>query len=150
MKSLITFIALLAISCHGHSQNTPAGATRPNIIFILTDDMGFGDLSCYNGRYRTPNLDRMATEGIRFTSYYSAAPVCSPSRAGFLTGQSPARWKINNYLSDKKHNRDCEQDDFLSPAAPSVAKLFKAAGYATGHFGKWHMGGGRDVVNAPK
>lgn len=122
---------------------------RPNIIFILTDDMGYGDIGCYNGKYQTPNVDRMAAEGIRFTNYYSASPVCSPSRTGFITGMAPSKWNITNYLSDKKHNATCEQKDFLDPSAPTIAKVFKAAGYATGHFGKWHMGGGRDVKNAP-
>jgi len=122
---------------------------KPNIIFILTDDMGFGDISCYNGTYKTPNIDRMAADGIRFTNYYAASPVCSPSRTGILTGMSPAKWNITNYLSDKKHNVTSEQKDFVDPQAPTIAKFFKANGYATGHFGKWHMGGGRDVTNAP-
>jgi arylsulfatase A-like enzyme len=83
------------------------------------------------------------------TQYYSVAPICSPSRAGFLTGMYPARWNFSTYLDNRKHNRDAEQADFLDPRAPSIARFFKDAGYATGHFGKWHMGGGRDVTNAP-
>ncbi|MET0244005.1 MAG: sulfatase-like hydrolase/transferase [Flavitalea sp.] len=144
MKSFTTLLAFLCIHFIVSAQTT-----KPNIIFILTDDMGYGDISCFNGLYPTPGVDRMAAEGTKFTNYYSAAPVCSPSRAGFLTSMAPAKWKINNYLSDKKHNATCEQNDFLDPAAPSIAKVFKAAGYKTGHFGKWHMGGGRDVKNAP-
>ncbi|RYG01921.1 MAG: N-acetylgalactosamine-6-sulfatase [Chitinophagaceae bacterium] len=144
MKSFTTLLAFLCIHYIVSAQ-----ASKPNIIFILTDDMGYGDISCFNGLYPTPGVDRMAAEGTKFTNYYSAAPVCSPSRAGFLTSMAPAKWKINNYLSDKKHNATCEQNDFLDPAAPSIAKVFKAAGYKTGHFGKWHMGGGRDVKNAP-
>jgi arylsulfatase A-like enzyme len=137
----------VATSAHPSPGNS--AAARPNIIFILTDDMGYGDIGCYNGKYATPNIDRMAAAGSKFTRYYSAAPVCSPSRVGFITGMAPAKWKITNYLSDRKHNKDCEQSDYLDPGAPSIARAFHDAGYATGHFGKWHMGGGRDVRNAP-
>ena len=125
-------------------------AEKPNIIFLLTDDMGYGDVGCYGGNFvPTPNIDRLATEGTRFTQFYAASPVCSPSRTGFLTGMYPARWRITNYLQTRKGNRDSEQADFLDPKAPSIGRAMKAAGYATGHFGKWHMGGGRDVTNAP-
>jgi len=124
--------------------------TKPNVIFILTDDMGFSDVSCFGGNsVPTPNIDRIAKSGLKLTNYYSAAAICSPSRAGLLTGMYPGRWNFSTYLDSKKHNRDAEQADFLDPNAPSMAKLFKNAGYATGHFGKWHMGGGRDVNNAP-
>jgi len=125
-------------------------ADRPNIVFILTDDMGYGDLGCYGGTLvPTPHIDRLAKEGMKFTQFYVAAPVCSPSRTGFLTGHYPARWRITNYLQTRAGNRASEQDDFLDPKAPSIARTLKSAGYATGHFGKWHMGGGRDVINAP-
>lgn len=123
----------------------------PNIIFVLTDDMGYGDLGCYGGRFApTPNLDRMAREGIRFTQFYSASPICSPSRTGATTGLFPARCQITSYMQTRAGNRACEQVDFLSTRFPSLARTLKAAGYATGHFGKWHMGGGRDVTDAPK
>ena len=125
-------------------------AKKPNIIIILTDDMGFSDIGCYGGNFApTPNIDKMAAEGIRFTQYYSASPICSPSRVGILTGMSPASWNITSYLHEKVENKKCEQADFLSSSAPSIARTLKAAGYATGHFGKWHMGGGRDVTEAP-
>lgn len=124
-------------------------AQKPNIIYILTDDMGYGDVSCYNGTYQTPNIDAMAAEGIRFTNYYSAAPVCSPSRVGFMTGVVPAKNYITNFLNTRQHNRNCEQKDYLDEHAPNIARLFQSNGYATAHFGKWHMGGGRDVTNAP-
>lgn len=128
-----------------------AAAPRPNFILILTDDMGYGDIGCYGGKFApTPNLDRMAREGIRFTQYYSASPICSPSRAGLTTGTYPARWRITSYLQTRKGNAACGQADFLDPAAPSLARTLKGAGYATAHIGKWHLGGGRDVTNAPK
>lgn len=123
---------------------------RPNIIFFLTDDMGYGDPGCYGGTFApTPNMDRMAREGLRFTQFYCASPICSPSRVGFTTGMFPARWNITSFLHERKGNHACEQADYLDPQAPSLARVLKAAGYATGHFGKWHMGGGRDVTNAP-
>ena len=112
--------------------------------------MGYGDVGCYGGDFvPTPNIDRIAAEGTKFIQFYVASPVCSPSRTGFLTGMYPARWRITNFLQTRAGNRKSEQVDFLDPKAPSIARTLKAAGYATGHFGKWHMGGGRDVTNAP-
>lgn len=142
-------IALLAFALSASLH--AAEPARPNIVFILADDMGRGDLGCYGGQQApTPRLDRFAAEGTRFTQYYSASPICSPSRAGLLTGMFPARWNITSYLQSRAGNRGCEQADFLDPRAPSIARTLKAAGYATAHFGKWHLGGGRDVTNAPK
>ena len=132
---------------------TPAASNpppRPNIIFVLTDDFGYGDLASYGGAFvPTPNLDRMASEGIRFTQFYVASPICSPSRTGATTGMFPARWRITSFLQTRQGNAACEQVDFLDPQAPSLARLLRASGYATAHIGKWHMGGGRDVTNAP-
>jgi arylsulfatase A-like enzyme len=125
-------------------------AERPNIIFLLTDDMGYADVGCYGGNYvPTPNIDQLAKDGTRFTQFYVAAPVCSPSRVGYLTGMFPGRWRITNFLQTRAGNRASEQVDFLDTNAPSIGRVMKAAGYVTGHFGKWHMGGGRDVTNAP-
>lgn len=128
-----------------------ASATHPNIIFILSDDLGPGDIGCYGGSLvKTPNIDRLAKEGTRFEQYYVASPVCSPSRCALITGQFPARWRITSYLAEKSRNRGAEQADFLDPKAPSLPRQLKNAGYRTAHFGKWHLGGGRDVTDAPK
>ena len=131
------------------SALSAAAPRRPNIILILADDLGYGDLSCYGGEVKTPNLDRFASQGVRFNQGYVASPICSPSRVGITTGQCPARHLIHSYLDSRKRQREVGMRDFLDPKAPSVARTLQAAGYATGHFGKWHMGGGRDVDDAP-
>jgi arylsulfatase A-like enzyme len=124
--------------------------TQPHVVLILADDLGLGDLSCYGGKVvETPNIDRMAREGTRFRQCYAASPICSPSRSGIITGQYPGRWKITSFLQTRAGNAGCEQVDYLDPRAPSLPRALKTAGYATAHFGKWHLGGGRDVANAP-
>nr|WP_294870922.1 sulfatase-like hydrolase/transferase [uncultured Pedobacter sp.] len=149
---IIAFIVVLllgwVVPFSKAKPNLPANG--PNIIYILTDDMGYSDVSSFGGNFvPTPNIDRIAANGRKFNQFYSAAPICSPSRAGFITGNYPGRWNFSTYLDNRKHNRNAQQADFLDPEAPTIAKIFKSAGYATGHFGKWHLGGGRDVTNAP-
>jgi arylsulfatase A-like enzyme len=142
VKFVVVGVALLGMNAYA--------ASRPNIVFVLTDDMGYSDPNCYGGNFApTPNIDRLAQEGVRFTHFYDNAPICSPSRAAFITGMFPARWNFTTFLDTRAKNRDCEQTDFLPPSAPALARVLKSAGYATGHFGKWHLGGGRDVTNAP-
>jgi arylsulfatase A-like enzyme len=147
---------LLLICCAVWALMAPGGpvavkaAAPPHIIVVLADDFGWGDIGCYGGKVPTPHLDAMAREGTRFTQFYVASPICSPSRAALLTGQFPARWQITSFLQTRKGNRACEQADFLATNAPSLPRVLKASGYATAHIGKWHLGGGRDVTNAPR
>ncbi|WP_309722379.1 sulfatase-like hydrolase/transferase [Armatimonas sp.] len=125
-------------------------APPPNIVFVLVDDMGYADLSCYgNTLAKTPNIDRLAREGVRFTQFYVSAPICSPSRTGLLTGQYPQRWRMNSFLETRAANTKRGMVQWLDVKAPSVARELQRAGYATGHFGKWHLGGQRDVGDAP-
>lgn len=123
---------------------------RPNILFVLIDDMGYGDLSCYGGkRVETTHIDALAREGVRFTQFYVNAPICSPSRVALTTGQYPGRWGITSYLDHREADRRRGQADWLSLEAPSLARFLAKAGYYTAHVGKWHMGGQRDVGDAP-
>lgn len=136
----------LASSALAQRPQLPA----PNVLFVFIDDLGYGDFGVTGNRVvPTPNIDRLAKEGVRFTQFYTASPICSPSRVGVMTGQCPARHRVHNYFSNRAHNAKSGMPDWLDPTAPSVARAFQQAGYATGHFGKWHIGGGRDVGDAP-
>nr|NUR36531.1 sulfatase-like hydrolase/transferase [Sphingomonas sp.] len=140
----------LGSGAFAQSRERSDAAHRPNVLFVLIDDMGFGDLSIMGDKkVQTPNLDRLAREGVLVTHFYDAAPICSASRAGFMTGRFPASVGFVNYVSDRAYNKATGQADWLDPRLPTLAKLMRAAGYATVHIGKWHLGGGRDIGNAP-
>ena len=123
---------------------------RPNIILVFIDDMGWGDFSCFgNEDASTPHIDKLAKDGIRFEQFYVNSPICSPSRVAISTGQYPQRWKISSYLGNRAQNVERGMAQWLDPKAPMLARTLNDNGYATGHFGKWHMGGQRDVIDAP-
>ncbi len=132
--------------------NTPVSAADhpPNVILVFIDDMGWGDFSSFgNQAATTEHCDQLAEEGIRFTQFYVNSPICSPSRTAISTGQYPQRWKISSYLAHRQLNKRRGMAQWLDPSAPMLARMLHEAGYATGHFGKWHMGGQRDVGEAP-
>lgn len=124
--------------------------SKPNLVMIFIDDLGWGDFSCFgNTEAKTPNIDALAAGGIRFTQFYVNSPICSPSRCALTTGQYPQRWKITSYLNNRADNERRGMAPWLDPKAPVLARMLKDGGYATGHFGKWHLGGQRDVDDAP-
>ena len=126
-----------------HATNAPA-AKKPNIVFVLADDLGYGDLPCYgNPIIRTPHLDRFAAEGMRFTDFYAPAAVCSPSRAGFLTGRSPLRCGVITAIQEGR-------DMHLRSSEVTIATVLKKAGYDTCQVGKWHLNGKFNSSDQPQ
>jgi N-acetylgalactosamine-6-sulfatase len=116
-------------------------ADRPNVIFILADDLGWGDLGHTGHPYvRTPNIDQLAAGGTVVSNFYVNSTVCSPSRAAFMTGRYPARLGFHHITSSLEVNKRRKVPDWLDPDITTVADVFKQAGYATAHFGKWHLG----------
>lgn len=133
-RSFLFFVAL---------QFAASGAvaeTRPNIVFIFADDWGWGDLSCHGHPYvKTPNIDRLAKEGTDFHRFTVASGVCSPSRTAVMTGHFPARYNINGHFAWVPSNAKRNMPDWLNPKVPLLPRMLQQAGYATAHFGKWHL-----------
>lgn len=135
---LVQFASIKADAQVGSRQI--ASSTRPNIVVIFTDDLGYGDLGCYgHPGIRTPHLDRMASEGIRFTDFYSAAPVCTPSRAALLTGRYPIRSGMCQFPGTRGVLFPNSKGG-LPREEITLATVLKKSGYATAHIGKWHLG----------
>lgn len=125
-------------------------AAKPNILFIYADDWGFGDLACHGHPHlKTPNLDRLAREGTDFHQFTVCNPVCSPSRTAIVTGQYPARHGVHQHFAGHAENVARGMPDWLDPKAPLLPRVLHEAGYATGHFGKWHLSGQGAGVDAP-
>src|SRR5206468_1061074 len=130
MRPLLVALALSAVA----TPAVAADATRPNVVIVFADDLGYGDLGCYgNKSARTPNLDRMAAEGTRWTSFYVPQAVCSASRTALLTGCYPNRLGILGALNP-------QAPIGISDSEVTLGQLFKSRGYATAIFGKWHLG----------
>lgn len=140
-KSIVKLLPALAISWGAAAQNT-----SPNIVFIMADDLGWKDLGCYGNPFNeTPNIDKLASQGIRFTQAYAACPVCSPTRASILTGKYPARLQLTNFIKGERTDPQssvlpANWKPYLEARETTVAELLKQRGYTTGMVGKWHVG----------
>ncbi|MGB1129007.1 MAG: sulfatase-like hydrolase/transferase [Haloferula sp.] len=134
-----TVCVALSVTCLLAARSS-AAAERPNILFIFADDWGWGDLGCHGHPYvRTPNIDRLAEQGTDFHRFTVASGVCSPSRTAVMTGHFPARYSINGHFAWVPSNAKRNMPDWLDTEAPSLPRLLKESGYATAHFGKWHL-----------
>ena len=139
--TLFTLLAVLLSACSEQSDPRPL-----NIVFFLVDDLGWRDVGSFGSDfYDTPNIDRLAQEGIKFTHAYAASHVCSPTRASIMTGKYPARLHLTDWLGGRRSYafESLTSPDFLQelPLEEStIAEAFKAHGYATAHIGKWHLG----------
>lgn len=132
--SISIIVALIFISCKSEDPSSKTNERPPNIVFIFTDDLGYGDIGCFGAQdIKTPNIDRIADEGIKFTEFYSASPICSPSRAGLLTGRLPVRMGINGVFFPESFT-GMPSDEI------TIAEMLKEKNYATGIVGKWHLG----------
>ena len=137
LRSFIVLVATCVLLVVGLRLGAAETPRRPNIVIILADDLGYGDLGCYGSpSIRTPNLDGMAQSGLRFTDFYVAAAVCSPSRAALLTGRYPVR----NGMFGERNVLYPDSKGGLPPEELTFAALLKRHGYATAHVGKWHLG----------
>lgn len=134
--SMILFLVFLL----SPQVNGAIADERPNILFIFADDWGWGDLGCHGHPYvKTPNIDRLAREGTDFHRFTVASGVCSPSRTAVMTGHFPARYNIDGHFAWVPSNAKRNMPDWLSPQVPLLPRMLRESGYATAHFGKWHL-----------
>jgi len=138
-KSILVLGLLISVNCYSQSSTKKSTNQKPNIIIINADDLGYGDLACYGSEVNnTPNLDLMAEKGIRFTDFYSAASVCSPSRASLMTGSYPKRVGLG--FGQKRWVLFPGDSVGLNPKEITIPKMLKEQGYKTCMVGKWHLG----------
>lgn len=131
---------LLVLMLTVFASTAIAADDRPNIVFIFADDWGWGDLGCHGHPYiKTPNIDRLAKEGTDFHRFTVASGVCSPSRTAVMTGHFPARYNIDGHFAWVPSNAKRNMPDWLDPQAPLLPRMLQRAGYATAHYGKWHL-----------
>ncbi|MDF1815670.1 MAG: sulfatase-like hydrolase/transferase [Verrucomicrobiales bacterium] len=137
VKYIVVAIFVGMLSSFGNAADSDE---KPNIVFIFGDDWGWGDLSCHGHPYvKTPNIDRLAKEGTDFHRFTVASGVCSPSRTAVVTGHFPARYHIDGHFAWVPSNAKRGMPDWLDPEAPLLQRFLQKAGYATAHFGKWHL-----------
>ena len=139
-----TALLLLAVLATPITLAAAEPERAPNVVFLLVDDLGATDLGCYGSTfYETPAIDGLATEGVRFTQAYAAAPVCSPTRASLMAGKAPARLHNTDYFGGRRRGPllPADYDPQLALEEETLAELLRAGGYRTGFFGKWHLGG---------
>ena len=140
LRQRTVIIAAAVLSLLGSVSAVQAKESQPNILFIFADDWGWGDLGCHGHPYvKTPNIDRLAAEGTDFHRFTVASGVCSPSRTAVLTGHFPARYNIDGHFAWVPSNARRNMPDWLDPKVPTLPRFLQAAGYATAHFGKWHL-----------
>ncbi|MRI01303.1 sulfatase-like hydrolase/transferase [Kriegella sp. EG-1] len=143
---MLLAILLLFVTCREKQVKSATKSVAefenklPNIIFIFADDWGYADLGIHGSTFcKTPNLDKMAAEGMDFQNFSVVNPVCSPSRVAVMTGQYPARHSVHGHFASVESHIKRNMPDWLNPKAPMLPRMLKEAGYKTAHFGKWHL-----------
>ena len=143
-SGLLAFACIALLACGDMASNQQLTQQSPNVVFILADDLGWTQTSAYGSRYyKTPNLEKLASQGVRYTNAYAAAAICSPTRASIMTGKYPARLHITDYIPGRAFsNMPLKQPDWqrhLPLSEYTLGELFREQGYRTALFGKWHL-----------
>src|SRR3954464_10258827 len=144
--AMVFAVVVLACLRASSAQVEGPAPARPSVVLVLVDDLGWTDFACYGGDlYETPNIDRLARDGLKFTPGYSSCTVCSPTRASLMTGKYPARLHVTDWIPGMMPANPMmlvpDWTKFLPLAETTFADVFRSNGYATASLGKWHLGG---------